>query len=186
MANNKSGLTAVGRVMTAIISIIMILAGFYLFYDKKSIVMIFGGAAAVFGLALLIKYAFSKSSRSALDLIGGIINIIFGALMLLGGTETKIAGVIAIEVYIAVWVLIAGFSHIFTSFALKKAGLKGWAWTLIGGVIAVIAGAAFIIWPFMGSVSLVGFGAIYAGISFIVLGVTGLAGAISPAEKKRQ
>ena len=183
MSNNKNNMTAGVRIIPAAVSIIMILAGFYLFYDKKSIVMIFGGAAAVFGLALLIKYAVSKSYRSAFDLIGGIINILFGALMLLGGTETKIAGVIAIEVYIAAWVLIAGFSYIFTSFAFKKAGLKGWAWTLLGGVIAVVAGAAFIILPLTGSTALVGFGAIYAGISLIILGVTGLAGAISPAKR---
>ena len=172
------------RLTTAIVSVIMVLAGFYLFYDKDSMVMIFGAAAAFLGLALLIKYLImGRDSRSVFDLIGGVINIIFGALMLLGGTETKIAGVIAVEFYIAVWVLIAGFSHISSSFAFKKAGFKGWIWTLLGGVFAIIAGAVFIILPMRGTTALVGFGVVFAGISLIILGATGLMGAVSPVKK---
>jgi len=182
MSKNNNQSTG-ARLITVIISIIMVLAGFYLFYDKKSIVMIFGCAAAVYGITLLIKYAASKIPKSPGDLIGGIINIIFGALMLLGGSETKIAGVIAIEVYIAVWVIIAGLSHIFSSFTFKRAGLKGWKWTLLGGVIAVAAGVVFIVLPLRGSEALVGFGAVFAGISFIILGLTGLAGALSSGKR---
>lgn len=51
--------------------------------------------------------------RNGLDIISGVVNILFRAVVLFGGSGTRIAGFLAIETFIAFWVLFVEFSYIF-------------------------------------------------------------------------
>jgi len=125
-----------------------------------------------------------KDDRSGWDIISGVVYILFGLMMLIGGAETRIAGILVMEIFISVWAIFAGFGHLFQSFALKKAGVKNWIWTLVGSILMIVLGCLFLIMPFMGVVVMVGVAAIYASIVLIIGGFTGLAFILSGSGSK--
>ena len=172
------------RVLAIIVCLLMIGAGLFLFVVPASVVWLFAFAVFARGIGLIVNYVASKDARRGWDLLSGAIDILFGAMMLFGTVEMKVAGVVTIEIFVAIWILFTGFTRLFSGFGLKKEGAKGWGWTLVGGILAILAGAVFLIWPLMGAVTLVGFAGIFAGISFVIVGVTGLAGALSFGGKK--
>ena len=169
------------RVLAVIICLLMIGAGLFLFFVPASVVWLFAYVIFARGLSLVVSYAASKGARRGLDLISGVVDLLFGALMIFGTVEMKVAGVVAIEIFVAVWVLFTGFTQVFSGFGFKKAGAKGWGWALAGGVLVILAGVAFLMWPLIGAAILVGFAGIFAGISFVIMGVTGLVSAFSSA-----
>lgn len=176
-------MSGLNRVLAVIVSLLLIVAGLYLLFNMRSIVWIFSAAVAIHGVMLVIRYAYEKDSRNGWDIISGIINILFGGVMLFGGASTRVLGIMTIEMFIAFWALFLGISQIFGSFKLKKIGVKKWGWTLVCGILMIVCGIVFIAMPLAGSIMLVGLAAIYAGIGFIIIGITGLAAALSSAPK---
>ena len=170
-AGNESGSM---KIMGVITYILMIGMGVYLLFNQIAIVWLFSASAFINGLLLTVRYFVVKSERDFRDIIAGVISLIFGALMFFGGTQTRVAGLLAIETFVAIWSLFAGFAHIWGSFALKKLGAKKWGWVLTGGILMVFCGTAFLSMPLLGVVTLVGMAGIYAGVSFIIAGFTGL------------
>ena len=167
------------RILGAVCAIIMILGGFWLLATPRYIVWVFSAAVLIYGVQLIVKYFSMKDKRSGWDIIAGIVNVLFGLFMLFGGPGAIVAGVMTMEFIAAFWAIFAGFSHIFSSFGLKKEGAKKWVWTLAGGILLVICGIAFLIWPVLSAIGLVFTLGVFAGVSFIISGFTSLAIALS-------
>ena len=167
------------KILDAITSLLMIGIGIYLVLTPRFVVLLFSAAVFIYGIQLIIRYFSMKDRRLGWDIISGIINLLFGALMFFGTPETRIMGVVTMEIFIAVWALFTGFSHIFGSFGLKKQDVGNWYWTLIRGIITVICGIVFLAMPVISAMGLVFAIGIYAGAMFILSGITGLAGALS-------
>ena len=181
---NTKELTGGMRVLAIIVSGLMIIAGIVLLFDARLLVWAFFVSVTARGISTIANYVVSKGARRGWDLICGAIDILFGSVMLFGGAETRVAGILAIEIFIAVWLLFAGFAGVFSGFGLKKEGVKGWGKALAGGILMILAGILFLLWPLMSTVALVGILGIFTGISFIIVGTTGLVGAFSSRETK--
>jgi uncharacterized membrane protein HdeD (DUF308 family) len=167
------------KVLAAIFAVLTVIIGIFLLIFPGLIVWMFSAAVFIYGIQLIIRYITMKDMRSGWDIISGIINILFGAIMLFGSAETMIMGIITIEIFIAVWVLFAGISHLFGSFELKKLGAKKWGWTLAGGILMIICGIAFLCMPAASAVGLIFTIGIFTGVSFIIGGITELVKALS-------
>ena len=167
------------KVLDVISSLLMTGIGIYLIITPRFVVLLFSAAVLIYGIQLIIKYFSMKDKRSGWDIIAGIINLMFGALMLFGAPETRIIGVLTMEMFIAVWAMFAGFSHIFGSFGSKKQGVKNWYWVLIRGILTVIFGIVVFAMPILSAMGLVFTIGVFTGAMFILSGITGLAGALS-------
>lgn len=183
MDASRGNQSAIMRVLTVIFSILVIVAGGYLLFRPRLVVWVFSVGAVVYGIEMLVGYFTAKDGRSGWICLGGIVNIIFGAIMLFGGVDDRVFGVVAIEYCIAFWAMFIGISIFLGSFDKKKAGVKGWGWSLAGGILTVICGIVYMSMPLFGAVMLVGFAGIYAGIAFVVMGISSLAAALSTGEK---
>ena len=179
MEDKTTGYSGGAKILDAIASILMIGIGIYLVATPRFVVLLFSAAVFFYGIQLIVRYFSMKDSRSGWDIIAGIINLLFGAMMLFGTPETRIAGVLTMEIFIAVWALFVGFSQIFGGFGFKKQGVSNWYWTLIRGVITVICGFAFLSMPILSAMGLIFTIGVFAGATFIISGITGLAGALS-------
>lgn len=176
---NENKLSSGMRLLAIITSLFMIAAGLYLFFNLRKIVPLFSAVVLVNGIMLIIRYFGMKDKRNGWDILSGIINLLFGSVMLFGGTQTRVMGAVAIEMYIAFWVIFQGFAHVFGSVGPKKEGAKNWFWSLIGGILMIICGFIFISMPLFGTLVLVEIGGIYASVAFFIGGLTGLAAALS-------
>jgi len=179
MELRASGPSSGMKILDVITSLFMVGIGIYLVFTPRFVVLLFSAAVFVYGVQLIIRYFSMKEKRSGWDLIGGIINLLFGAIMLFGAPETRIMGVLAMEIFIAVWALFVGFSQIFGSFGLKKQDVKNWYWTLVRGIITVICGFVFLSMPALSAMGLVFTLGVFTGVMFVISGITGLAGALS-------
>jgi len=173
------------KIFDVITSVLMIAIGIYLVITPRFIVLLFSAAVFVYGVQLIIRYFSMKEKRSGWDIISGIINLLFGAIMLFGAPEARIMGVLAMEIFIAVWALFVGFSQIFGSFGLKKQDVKNWYWTLVRGIVTVICGFIFLSMPALAAMGLVFTIGVFTGAMFIISGITGLAGALSGKDAVR-
>lgn len=179
METGKNKLSGGMRLLAIITSVLMVVIGFYLFFNLRYVVVLFSAAVMVQGVSQILTYLGAKGARNGWDILSGIINILFGAILLFGSVGTRVMGVLTMEMFIALWTLFAGFSHIFQSVGPKKEGGKSRFLTLLGGILLIICGIAFISMPLISSVMMVGIAGIYASVSFIISGVTGLAVALS-------
>ena len=179
---NANELSGGMKVLAAIAYILMILIGFYMFLirDIRMLINLFSAAVLMFGVHLITRYAYMKDERSGWDLLNGLINIIFGLVMLFGSTETRVIGVIMIEIFIGVWALFSGFSHIFGSFKAKKEGSgSGWGWKLAGGILILVCGIGMLAMPLITAWTMVVMGTVFIGIALVFTGFGGLASALS-------
>ena len=165
---------------TIIACLLMIIMGFVLFFiPARGIVWFFSAAVFVRGIQMIAKYFVDKENRNGWNIIGGIINIIFGSFMLFGGLEDRAIGVITIGIFVAIWAMFEGVSRFIDSFGEKKAGGKGWIWSLISGILIVLFGISLMVWPLMvGALALEVLG-YFAAAAFVIMGLSGIAGALS-------
>ena len=173
------------KILDIITSLLTAGIGIYLVFSPRFVVLLFSAAVFVYGVQLIIKYFSMKEQRSGWDIISGIINLLFGAIMLFGTQEARIMGVLTMEMFFAVWALFVGFSQIFGSFNLKKQDVKNWYWTLVRGIITVICGFVFLSMPVMAAMGMVFTIGVFTGAMFIINGITGLAGALSGKDAVR-
>ena len=179
MGNETTEVSGGMKILDGIAALLMIVIGIYLIITPRLIVLMFSAAVFIYGIQLIIRYFAMKDGRNGWDIIVGIINLLFGAMMLFGDPETRIMGVLSMEMFIAVWALFTGFSQIFGSFAVKKLGVKNWYWVLVRGILTVICGVVFLSRPIISSMGLVFAIGVYVGAMFVLSGITGLAGALS-------
>ena len=174
------------KILMVITNLFMVGIGFYMFFDLERVVLLFSAAVIVRGAVSALKYLIMKNTRSVWDLITGAVYIIFGAIILIGGIDARIAGVVAVEMFIAIWAVFAGFSHLFGSFGLMKAGVRNWKWTLIGSLLLIALGGVYIAMIFLGAATIKGMTGIYASIALILGGFTGLSAILSGSGKKAE
>ena len=167
------------KILDSISAALMIIIGISLVLTPRLVVWMFFAAVYINGIQLIIRYFSMKEGRSGWDIIAGIINLIFGSMMLFGDPEARIMGVMTVETFIAVWALFAGFTHIFGSFGLRRLDVKNWYWVLIRGILTVVCGVMFLAIPMISAMGMVFAVGVYAGAMFILSGFTGLAGALS-------
>ncbi len=175
----KQKLSGGMKILGAIVYVLVIIMGICLFFHHLWIVELFSLAAIVYGLMLIIKYFGKKESRRLGDIVSGLISLAFGLIMFFGAASTKVYGLLAIETFVAIWSLFAGMMHIWGSIEMKKIEVKTWCWVLTGGILMVVCGAAFLVMPLIGIITLVNVASIYAGIAFILAGATGLTDTLS-------
>jgi len=173
------------KVLSIIVHILMMIIGIFLLFNLKSIVGIFSVAVVLYGLHLILKYFGDGDKRNGWDIISGIINVIFGAVMLFGGTETRVAGLLAIEIFVSFWILFIGFSYIFKSSKLKKEGEKH-GLVLTGGIIMIICGIIGALFPLFSTLLFASAFAILLSAVLIFTGLTGLAAALSGSDNDKQ
>lgn len=79
-------------------------------------------------------------------LIRGVLAVLFGIVML---TPLFGATVLAlfIAVFIGVWLLFDGIISIVLAIRERGAGIRGWGWTLTGGIVGVLAGIFVFAFP---------------------------------------
>ncbi|MCL2008978.1 MAG: DUF308 domain-containing protein [Synergistaceae bacterium] len=179
MENKTPELSDGMKVLNVVTSLLVIAIGVYLVFVPRLIVLLFSAAVFTYGIQLIIMYLSMKDKRSGWDIIAGITNLLFGAIMLFGSPEARIMGVLTMEVFIAVWALCIGFSHICGSFGLKRLGVKNWYWILVRGIFTVICGFVFLSMPIISAMGLVFVIGVYTGAMFILSGITGLMGVLS-------
>jgi uncharacterized membrane protein HdeD (DUF308 family) len=171
-------LTGGMKVLSIITAILMIIIGGSLFFAPRLIVWMFSAAVFVHGIQLIIRYFSMKENRRGWDIISGVISILFGASMLFSPSGL-IFGVLAMEIFFAIWILFAGISFIGNSFVLKKEKAKSWIFQLLGGILMIICGIFCIVSPAISAIGLIFTIGIFAGVSFIISGFTILAAALS-------
>ena len=174
------------KILAVISAVLMILIGFSLVFVPGFIIWLFSVAVFIHGIQLVIQYFTMKGARRRWDIISGIINILFGALMLFGGAETVVMGVLTMEIFIAIWVLFAGFSFIFNSFELKREKSKKWWYKLVGGALMVFCGLLIVSAPAAAAIGMVFAIGVFAGVAFIMTGFTELAGLLSGKEASEE
>jgi len=175
----KTEKTGIARTLSVIAGFLMVGFGIYLLFNPRGIVWIFSIAAVIRGVSQIVQYIGEKEARNGWDIIAGAVNVLFGSIMLFGSTGTRVMSVLTIEMFIAFWALFVGIAQIFGSFKLKKLGLKKWGGVLAGGIGLTLCGIVCFGWPLLSAALFAGFIGIFTSVSLIIMGLTGLANAMS-------
>ncbi|MCB0047844.1 MAG: DUF308 domain-containing protein [Caldilineaceae bacterium] len=103
-------------------------------------------------------------------LIQGIAAILLGILLFVN----PVTSLVAIAFVLGIYWIVGGIAQIVSSFNLRSVS-GSWFWTLIAGIISVIAGFLFVTQPLTGAAALpmamtllLGLGAIISGIFYVV------------------
>jgi uncharacterized membrane protein HdeD (DUF308 family) len=123
----------------------------------------FGIYAIVDGIATVVDAIGNRErSRWWLGLLGGVASLVAGVLALVWPGITALV----LAVVVGIWAVITGVAQIATAIRLRSAGGRVW---LIGvaGVLSVVAGILFMVWPGQGALGL----ALLFGVFAIVYGV---------------
>ncbi|MCL2108001.1 MAG: DUF308 domain-containing protein [Oscillospiraceae bacterium] len=185
-------MNAIVRIAGIIISVLMICVGISLIFAPRHIVELFTIAVVIHGAGLIIRYVTAKSKRNGWDLICGILQTVFGFVIIFSTTEILTAdgeslilpgGMIleawVIRLFIAFWLLIMGFSNIFTAGDKEQHGGRKSGWTIVGGIVSILAGIFCLALPIISTVLLVFTTGIIAGVALICMGFSGLAAALT-------
>lgn len=172
-------LAAKSKALGAVAAALMLILGILMIIFPWNIITMLTIALLVQGIQRIVKYFAVKEERTGWNLFGGAAHIIFAAAMLFGGPEMRLIGIMTLEMFFAIWVLFAGVMYIAGGFSLKKAGAKAWGWTVVGGVLMILFGILFFAAPVQYAIGLTFTLGIFAGVSLIMGGITGLAEALS-------
>ena len=147
------GFLAIGSPMVAGMSVV-ILVGIF---------MLIAGISQLFG-----SFKAGSFGSGALGFIGGLLTSVAGLLMF----TRPLFGLGVLTILLGIYFFIDGIGEIALAFRIKPE--KGWGWTLISGILAILLGF-FIMsqWPFSGAWAigmLVGIHLVFRGISLVVIG----------------
>lgn len=140
----------------------------------------------VFSVAIFINgisnTIFSIGSRDYIDgwgwiLVGGIFDILFGAYLMYNPAMSMIA----LPVFVAIWILFRGFQVVGLSFDLKKYEVKDWGWILAFGLLLAIIGMFMLIDPAFAVANVVAL----AFFAFFTLGVANIVLSLKLRKLKR-
>ena len=170
--NNMSGGM---KVIAVINSLLLVAVGFYLLFRPVFVVWLMSTLVLVHGIKLIISYFTMKDLRSGWGLFTGILSVLLGIVMLFSGPETRVMGVLMVEIVVAIWAIFAGIERIIENFSFKKKGAGKSIWGVIGGIMLFLFGIFLFMRPVFGAASLVFAFAIFVGISLIFAGFSSLA-----------
>ena len=171
------------KVLAAFLFVAMIVVGVFLLFHVRLMYILFPVVVGLIGIYLIVHYIINKSKRRAWELICGVVNVIFAALVVVAnGPGATVLGGMMLDIVLAVWALFMGFYYIFDCIDKKKAGRKDWAWVLAGGIMLVACGLLMLASPLLGLVIIFTTGVIYGAFALIIMGFVGL-GAVFAAKK---
>ena len=125
--------------------------------------MIFSGISSIFYFVSL-----RHLSGSGIILLDGIVSTICGIIII----SNLLISAAVIPYFVAIFTIVRGAVSITSSIDLKKNGYDKWGWTLISGILTIIAGIILTFNPLLGTVYLsvvLGCGLILYGIITIQL-----------------
>jgi uncharacterized membrane protein HdeD (DUF308 family) len=99
-------------------------------------------------------------------LLSGIVSAIFGIAALRYYPALSLAFVV---IWVALWLLLTGIFALYTAALERRADLASWGWTLVVGIVAVVAGIIALLSPGLTVAALVGLLAAFAIVSGIVM-----------------
>lgn len=123
-----------------------------------------------FFLTGIFEIIFAVSNKDTLSgwgwtLAGGIIDIVFGILIL---TLPPIVAAVTLVYFVGFWIIFRCIWMIGESMELKKMNVNGWGWLLALAILGVLFGITFLISPlFTGAVFIVAF----VAVAFIIYGI---------------
>lgn len=128
------------------------------------IFMLIAGISQLFG-----SFKAGSFGSGALGFIGGLLTSVAGLLMF----ARPLFGLGVLAILLGIYFFIDGIGEIALAFRIKPE--KGWGWTLISGILAILLGF-FIMrqWPFSGAWAigmLVGIHLVFRGVSLVVIGM---------------
>ncbi len=139
----------------------------------------FAGLAILFGWSLFVygglNFVFAIRNRDSFK--GWIWYLMFGLIEMALGAYLLFQPALAAEaliLYLGFWFTFIGISRISFAFVMKDMGIKNWGWTLIGGILVLIAAFFIILNPVIGmfsAVYLVSFAAFVTGLMAISFGL---------------
>lgn len=104
------------------------------------ITLILGYATILIGITEILRYFTSSVFTSELPLFKGLINIIFGLIIILNSEVTMLT----ILILIGFWIFVDSIIEIIDSFRYKRMGVEFWWISLINGIIGSILGILMI------------------------------------------
>ncbi len=136
----------------------------------EALVFVFSICMFISGILEII---FSASNREILPgwgwyLACGIIDLLLGIFFI----SSPLVTAVVIPFFLAFWIMFRGFTAIGFSMDLNRFGIKGWAWYLVLGILAIICSIAIIWNPGVGafaSVFIVAFAFLFMGFFRIML-----------------
>jgi len=134
------------------------------------VVYLIGAVALFFGIFAVISYFTAKAAERNLGwLMLGLVGITFGIIVLVYPDMT----VKFLMILWGLWLIISGIVMLFAGLMAKD--MKDTRWLMVvGGILSLIVGSIFVIYPGDGAVALVwviGLFTVIYGIIFVVLGI---------------
>lgn len=157
-----------------ITSIVLMILGFLLIYQSENTIMtisyIIGGVLIAIGVLALIRYikeGESPAQRNELDIVYGIVTVIFGIIII--KNYHAVASIIPAVLGIAIIISSAGKLNY--AFQLKSDGNRLWKTTMVISIISTLCGVLLLFNPFkavIGIMKIIGiFIIIYAVLDII-------------------
>jgi uncharacterized membrane protein HdeD (DUF308 family) len=119
----------------------------------------------------LAQIAFAAGNRGAMSgwgwtLASGIIDVIIGGyLMAYPGVTLA-----TLPYFVGFWLLFRSFYFMGVSFDLHSAGVKGWGWLLVSGILTMIFAWLVLYFPLAGAVGII----YYSAVAFFAAGLASL------------
>jgi len=126
--------------ISPIIGLIAIILGFWCIADPLSTLVVIGALfIAGFLVSGIFEIIFAISNKNTLKgwgwtLASGLIDILFALLLL----AIPMGTIAALLFLVGFWVMFQSIWLIGTSIELQRNGIKGWVWSLIGGILGII------------------------------------------------
>jgi uncharacterized membrane protein HdeD (DUF308 family) len=134
-----------------------------------ALVFLFGIYAIIDGVTSIGQYIRNKESRSAWQIVGGIVSVLAGVVALVWPDITALV----LAIVIGVWAVILGVSQIALAFEVKKTVRRWWLW-LVTGIVTTLFGLLMMIFPGAGILSLLGLLSAFAIVTGALLIASGI------------
>lgn len=109
--------------------------------------LVFGGLIVAFGVVRLVYgVAGRASSRAGISALLGVLGILAGVLLVV----RPLVGLLALTLVLGGWLVAEGLLHLVAALQWRRRG-RPWAFMLLSGLAAVVAGAIILLgWPVSG------------------------------------
>lgn len=147
-----------------------------------------GASILIVGISGIFRFAAAHDNRSKWDLLGGILEVLFGGLLIVNNAAQFIAS-IWIAYIAAAFVLVYGVTKIISAVRMKKINKEmpdkqrsaAWLAVMISGVLISLIGIVCIFQPMIAAISI----GLLMGIYVLISGVETLAVAFTVRRKSK-
>lgn len=166
------------KVMTIIIGILLIGAGFFCLFTPGltllSIGWLLGLMLLLSGVCIIVNcFVLRKDSvSSGLNMFLGIITAVMGGLMLINQPLQMLTDVAAIYL-LGIWMLVMGVVRFVRAIRMRKSSGSAWGWQMALGILMAAAGIYSFFHPVVAAITLAWFIGIYiiiAGVDLVAFG----------------